>query len=106
MKTSIDSSGVTIAFADKPSDGIRSALKANGFRWSPAGQVWWRRRVTGAADLITYLDRIMHPDRPDGNCWSCGQPGKFRPRGAATPVLCNACHAIDIAHDASAKGGR
>jgi hypothetical protein len=85
--------GVRIRFSAKPDIRIRDMLKANGFRWSPAGGDWWRTRVQGAADFLAALDRAIGP-RPDGLCWRCQAPeGYFRPRGAATPVYCDACHA-------------
>lgn len=82
-----------IRFSAKPDERIRAILKANGFRWSPAAGIWWRRGVRGAADFLAALDRIG-PRTPDGACWACQSPdGYFRPRGAATPVYCDACHA-------------
>ncbi|HLW66359.1 MAG TPA: hypothetical protein VKS79_13680 [Gemmataceae bacterium] len=91
---SIVASEVRIAFNEKPDERIRSMLKANGFRWSPVAGLWWRRRVTGAADFLAALDRAISPRRPDGVCWRCQAPeGFFRPYGAATPVYCDACHA-------------
>jgi hypothetical protein len=89
MRHTIDACGVTIQFDDKPSDTIRSILKAHGFRWSPQSRLWWRRRVTGAADAIDAIRRELHKGEPDGACWKCGKPGRFRNRGAATPVLCD-----------------
>src|SRR5207249_3805182 len=80
-----------IRFSDKPDVTIRGMLKANGFRWSPAGREWWRARVAGAADFLAALDRAIHPRRPDGACWRCNAAeGFFRPQGAATPVYCDA----------------
>ena len=87
FKSAIAPGQVTVKFSGKPDGKIRSALKANGFWWSPADGVWCRRRVEGAADFLTWLDRALNPDRPDGACWRCKAPeGFFRPRGAATPV--------------------
>jgi hypothetical protein len=86
--------GVRIRFSDKPDARIRGMLKANGFRWSPAGGVWWRAKVSGAADFLAALDRALNPRRPVGACWRCQSPeGFFRPQGAATPVYCDACFA-------------
>jgi hypothetical protein len=86
--------GVHITFNEKPDERIRSMLKANGFRWSPSLGEWWRRSVSGAADFLAALDRAVGPRRPDGVCWRCKSPeGYFRPRGAATPVYCDACDA-------------
>jgi hypothetical protein len=86
--------GVRIRFSAKPDGRIRDMLKANGFRWSPSAGEWWRVRVPGAADFLAALDRAVNPRRPDGACWRCQSPeGYFRPRGAATPVYCDACHA-------------
>jgi len=82
-----------IFFPDKPSEAIRALLKSAGFRWSPSAACWWRRGVKGAADFLTALDRKVNPRRPDGPCWRCKAPGGFfRPRGAATPVYCDACY--------------
>jgi len=92
MKHHIDGRGVMIEFGEKPPQEVRSVLKRNSFRWSPSAQAWWRRRVAGAADVLCAIDKILEPARPDGACWDCGGPdGWFRNRGAATPVLCEAC---------------
>jgi hypothetical protein len=83
---------VRIRFSVKPDARIRGMLKANGFRWSPSGGDWHRSRVAGAADFLAALDRVVNPRRPDGPCWRCQSPeGFFRPRGATTPVFCDAC---------------
>ena len=90
----IESGRASVMFTAKPDERIRSMLKANGFRWSPAGGFWWRRRVEGFADFLRALDRAINPRRPDGASWRCKAPeGFFRPQGAATPVYCDACHA-------------
>jgi hypothetical protein len=82
-----------IFFPDKPSEAIRALLKRTGFRWSPSAACWYRRSLRGAADFLPALDRKMNPRRPDGACWRCHAPEVFfRPRGAATPVYCDACH--------------
>jgi hypothetical protein len=88
----IEARWFSITFSAKPPDDVRAMLKAAGFRWSPAGH-WFRTRSAGAADFLAALDRKLNPGRPDGACWSCGAPGRFRPQGAATPVYCDACHA-------------
>src|SRR5262249_19998081 len=73
-------------------------LKATGFRWSPSAGLWWRRRISGAADFLGALDRALNPGRPDGACWVCRSPdGFFRSEGPATPVRCDACQAALIA---------
>lgn len=36
--------GVEIQFSDKPSEEVRSQLKANGFRWSRFSKVWYAKR--------------------------------------------------------------
>jgi hypothetical protein len=90
----IASGGVTVKFTAKPEERIRAMLKAHGFRWSPVGGFWWRRRVEGAADFLAALERALNPGRPDGACWRCGSPeGFFRPHGASAPVYCDRCHA-------------
>jgi hypothetical protein len=90
--TSRIANGVTVAFADKPPDAIRSMMKANGFRWSPAASAWYRRSAKGAADFLGALERKCNPGRPDGDCWGCNNPaGFFRNQGAAAPVYCNEC---------------
>ncbi len=91
----IGGGAVTVSFTDKPDERVRSILKSNGFRWNPALGQWWRTKVTGAADVIGAIDRALNPDRPDGPCWRCGQPGRFRRHGAATPVYCDACAALN-----------
>jgi hypothetical protein len=97
FKHSIGCRGVELRFSDKPEAAIRAMLKANGFRWAPSSGTWWRRGVHGAADFLAALDRKLHPGRPDGACWECQAPeGFFRPRGATTPVYCDACHAKHV----------
>lgn len=49
-----------IRFDAKPPAKIIAALKRNGFRWSPREQYWWRGKVEGAADLITWIDKQLH----------------------------------------------
>jgi len=89
----IDRDRVLLMFNAKPDDRIRAMLKANGFRWSPAGGFWHRRQVEGFADFVAALQRAIGPRKPDGQCWRCQSPeGLFRPQGAATPVYCDACH--------------
>ena len=83
--------GVSVRFPSKPPDNIRAMLKSAGFRWGNGE--WSRRRVTGAADFLTALERACNPGKPDGNCWRCQSPqGFFRPQGAATSVYCDVCH--------------
>ena len=97
MRSSIQRGLVQVFFDAKPSSEMRSALKANGFRWSPQGRYWHRQRVEGAADFLCWLERACNPGRPDGACWRCKSPdGFFRPRGASTPVLCAKCRAEDL----------
>jgi hypothetical protein len=92
FKYSIARGCVSLRFDAKPSEDIRAALKANGFRWSPGEGIWWRRKVTGSADFLTWLEKACNPGRPDGACWDCGDArGFFRGYGAATPVYCDAC---------------
>ena len=94
--------GVEIKFDAKPPAHVLSALKANGFRWSPGAKAWSRRRIVGVADFLGWLDKAMHPGRPDGKCWECGDPnGFFRNQGAATPVYCAQCHAKHVAAEAA-----
>jgi hypothetical protein len=96
MNTTIRSWGVEISFDAKPSAAIRSALKYQGFRWSPAAQTWSAQRWTSAGvEAIENMERRERGERrpPDGTCWKCkAAPGWFRPFGAATPVYCDACH--------------
>ncbi len=93
MKYSISSQGVAIRFANKPEAEILSMLKANGFRWNPASETWYRRRVTGAADFLGALDRKLNPNRPDGPCWTCGKPGRWRDYATTSQIYCNDCAA-------------
>ncbi len=96
---------VRIQFSDKPAEPIRRMLKAHGFRWQPASREWMRPRVTGAADILATLDKMIGPRRPDGACWQCQNPaGYFRPQGAAMPVYCDLCHELHEA--ARATDGR
>jgi hypothetical protein len=93
----------TLTFSGKPSADVRSAMKANRYRWSPSGGYWWKRGSTDAADLIgaiqTMLDREAGIRRPDGPCWKCkDREGFLRNRGAAAPVLCDSCNQADIDH--------
>lgn len=83
-------------FAEKPPEAIRNILKGYGYRWSPAGQVWYAHRATGYANCCAALDAYIRiqSGAPDGQCWECQSPqGFFRNYGAATPVYCDACHA-------------
>jgi hypothetical protein len=99
FRHAIEARYFAITFSEKPPEDVRAMLKANGFRWSPAG-MWWRSKAEGAADFLAALDRKIGPRRPDGNCWRCQSPeGYFRPRGAATPVWCDACAAAVAERD-------
>jgi hypothetical protein len=99
-RSSITQGLVIVSFEAKPDDRIRSALKANGFRWQRHDARWEARFWKGAADFLAWLDRAMNPGRPDGACWTCKNPqGFFRPRGAACPVLCNECHQAELARE-------
>jgi hypothetical protein len=91
----MDSRGVTVSFDAKPCDRIRAILKGSGFRWSSRGGFWWRRRVSGAADVLTAIDKVISPPSDQRwPCWRCGSPeGRFRNRGAAAPVYCEWCAA-------------
>jgi hypothetical protein len=100
----ISRGAVSLTFSDRPPELVRQILKANGFRWNPARCNWWRTRVAGAADVIGAIDRALNPDRPNGACWKCGAPGRFRHYGAASPVLCDMCAAIG--RECLAQGGR
>jgi hypothetical protein len=82
-------------FDAKLDSRVRDMLKANGFRWSPAGGFWHRRQVAGFADFLSALDRVIEPGKPDGPCWKCGAPGRYRPHGAAAPVYCDDCHKVN-----------
>ncbi len=87
---------VTLTFDGKPSERIRSILKANRFRWSPVNRYWWRQSSTGTADLIGAIRKILDKEagirRIDGKCWKCKDPeGYLRNHGASAPVLCDDC---------------
>ncbi|HZZ80431.1 MAG TPA: hypothetical protein VFE62_18150 [Gemmataceae bacterium] len=70
FKYSIAGSHVSITFSAKPDERIRSMLKANGFRWSPANSFWWRPRVSGAADFLAALERALNaPNAPTHERW-------------------------------------
>lgn len=94
MQYSIDGRGVFVSFPNKPTPDVIGCLKRNGFRWDPMGKSWYRRKVTGSADILGALDKMINPREFDGDCWECGKPGKFRAFGAATPVLCDECHVV------------
>lgn len=91
-----DHGQITVKFPDKPSEAVRTSLRANKFRWSGTGQYWYR--LGGAyADFISALERMMDREAgtrtpPDGKCWKCDAPGWMRRYGAATPVHCDKCH--------------
>lgn len=94
---SIDRGQVALTFDGKPSAEVRAILKGQRFQWNPRAGNWWRRSVSGAADLILavrkQIDKESGVRRPDGPCWDCKDPaGFFRPFAAATPVYCDACH--------------
>ena len=94
MRYNIYSHGVEISFDAKPPTEILSILKANGFRWNR--HFWHRRKVTGTGNLVAAIEKRIEVlsgiKRPDGKCWTCGDPnGYFRNRGAATPVYCDKC---------------
>ena len=77
---------VRIRFSAKPDERIRDMLKANGFPWSPSAGLWWRRRISGAADFLAALDRALNPGRPDGACWVASPlMGSFAPRARQRP---------------------
>jgi hypothetical protein len=40
--------GVELRFDSKPSDDVRDSLKANGWRWSRFGGLWYRRDTPAA----------------------------------------------------------
>ena len=88
--------GVRVRFSARPPDAVLALLRVNGFRWCRPSGEWTRRRVVGTADLLGRIDRMLNPDRPDGACWKCGAPGRFRNRGAATPVFCDDCDSLDV----------
>jgi len=92
MKFRFDYGNVFLEFDGKPSEEIRDAMKANRFRWNPVEKHWWRRVYSGVADFIAYLQKTLEPNKPDGKCWGCGEPGWFRNYGAATPVYCDSCN--------------
>jgi len=95
MRHQILAGMVEISFDAKPGIDVIQTLKAHGFRWN--GRQWWRNRVSGAADVINALQRMINPPAFDGACWECGQPGKFRNLGAAAPVWCDSCNAAHMA---------
>ncbi len=100
--------GIAFRFDHKPAELIRSALKQNGFRWSPSSGYWWRARAGQWADLLAWVrDNLTgKPSRyPAGACWKCGDAnGYFRNRGAAAPVWCDKCAAEVEAAEAARSG--
>lgn len=104
IKPNIGNGQSTITFPDKPSAAVRTALKRNGFRWSPGGGYWWRRTGSDFAAvfdaIIQLVDREAGVRRPDGTCWKCKEkPGFLRNYGAAAPVYCDECEAKSRAED-------
>lgn len=51
-------------FDGKPSLSVRSILKTYGFRWNPTGGVWWRARVSGAADVAAAIRDQENREHP------------------------------------------
>lgn len=94
--------GIAFKFDHKPREAIRSALKANKFRWSPSSGTWWRDRAGEWADLLQWIRDNLESDssanrQPVGACWECKDPnGYFRIRAAASPVYCDSCHARHV----------
>jgi hypothetical protein len=41
-----------VTFDAKPDADTRATLKANGFKWSPSGQVWQRQRGPHAREAV------------------------------------------------------
>jgi hypothetical protein len=88
---------VQIQFNEKPPANVRACLKAHGFSWSPRAGLWWRRKVTGAAEVLEGLRRLIEPRKPVAPCWTCkNSDGYFRNEGAATPVRCDQCQAVAV----------
>lgn len=86
-----------MTFPGKPSEAVRRCLRSHGMRWNPQQRIWWRRKVSGAADVVAGVQAILNREsgvrRPDGACWQCKcADGYFRNMGAAAPVLCDACY--------------
>lgn len=78
--------GDVIKFDVKPPSEVIAALKGNKFRWNPTLSCWRRHRVGPYADLLTWIDKRLHPDRSDGDCKNCGKPSTNWPL-----LLCNGC---------------
>lgn len=51
--------GFTVRFDGKPSEAVRNCLKRHGMRWSPGAQLWWRSKITGAADVIKGINILL-----------------------------------------------
>jgi len=97
---SIQRGYVEIKFDGKPDDKIRSALKANGFRWSPSALAWWRTKVVGSADFLGWLENKLHPEVNYAPCWKCNDPsGRLRHHDASSPCYCDACELEHIRAD-------
>lgn len=54
--------GIAFIFSGKPNERIRSALKANGFRWSPSAGLWYRMRSGEWADLACCIRKMIEGD--------------------------------------------
>ena len=102
VKHEITGGQSSLRFPGKPTVAVRSALKANRYRWSRASGYWWKRGATGSADFVAHLRLMIDKEagispRPDAPCWKCKDPeGYFRNRGASTPVYCDTCNAADL----------
>jgi len=44
-----------LVFDDKPDEGTRTLLKANGYKWSPKNSVWQRQLTPNARASVRYL---------------------------------------------------
>lgn len=44
VRLNAEKNGVEILFAEKPESGVLGSLKSHGFRWSPAGKLWYAKQ--------------------------------------------------------------
>jgi hypothetical protein len=56
--------GITIEFHSKPSEEIRTAIKARGFRWDRTRELWYRSDTPDARSFAAYVTE--HQDVPPG----------------------------------------
>lgn len=57
--------GLSVRFDWKPGEQIRTAMKAQGFRWDGRAGAWFRPHVGQYADLFAWMDRKMREEKAE-----------------------------------------